>query len=651
MSLPQVELDDRRFQDLVNEARTRIARACPEWTEHNVSDPGITLIELFAWMTDMLVYRLNRVPDKVHVALLELLGITLAPPAPAATDVRFRLAAPAVEPVPVPAWDTEVGTARTARDESIVFQTSTDFTIPALRPTAYLIEHDAVPREIPIGSGVARPRGGDQAPFAAPPVPGDALYLGFDEPLSRLVIAVQVECSQARGAGVDPEDPPLRWEYSTGEGALGWREATLLADHTGGFNYGSGTVELELPAATGTATVGDRKAHWIRCRVDPFTRAEIPARLHAAARDLLDHGRGAGRAHPRDARHPAAGRADRRERRHGRPDLPAALRPGARPHRRRDARGAAAPVGHLGAVGAGRELRRELRRRSPLPARRGGRRGAPGHGGERRRRLVAPVRPGAAEGLVAAHVRLPQRRRPPGQPGGGHAARAQVGDPRGGRGDQPGRGHGRRRRRDARRCPPARAARAAHALPGRHRRRLRGPGRRGLAPGGAGVLHPTRRRRCPGAGAAPADGRGLGAQAQPRGAHSERRAPGPGRGASRPPPDGRHPRPHRARAAARRERRLRRAGGHRRRPGPRRGRDRAHALHLPEPPGRRQSARPRQRLGVRAGAQPGRALRRRPPGAGSRVRQDPAGVRDRPRHPEAGSQSRSARTSSSRHTS
>ena len=110
LSLPQVELDDRRFQDLVNEARTRIARACPEWTEHNVSDPGITLIELFAWMTDMLVYRLNRVPDKLHVALLELLGITLAPPAPAATEVRFRLAAAAVEPVPVPAWDTEVGT-------------------------------------------------------------------------------------------------------------------------------------------------------------------------------------------------------------------------------------------------------------------------------------------------------------------------------------------------------------------------------------------------------------------------------------------------------------------------------------------------------------------------------------------------------------
>src|SRR5690349_24382879 len=120
MSLPQVDLDDRRFQDLVNEARTRVARACPEWTEHNVSDPGITLIELFAWMTDMLVYRLNRVPDKLHVALLELLGVTLAPPAPASTEVRLRLSAAAVEPVRVPPWDTEVGTIRTPPEGPIV---------------------------------------------------------------------------------------------------------------------------------------------------------------------------------------------------------------------------------------------------------------------------------------------------------------------------------------------------------------------------------------------------------------------------------------------------------------------------------------------------------------------------------------------------
>ena len=91
MRLPEIELDDRRFQDLVSEARLRINRACPEWTEHNVSDPGITLIELFAWMTELTTYRLNRVPDKIYVGLLELLGVPLRPPTPALTHIRFVL--------------------------------------------------------------------------------------------------------------------------------------------------------------------------------------------------------------------------------------------------------------------------------------------------------------------------------------------------------------------------------------------------------------------------------------------------------------------------------------------------------------------------------------------------------------------------------
>jgi len=55
MPLPDPQLDDRRFQDLVNEAKSLIPRYCPEWTDHNVSDPGVTLIELFAWMTDVLL--------------------------------------------------------------------------------------------------------------------------------------------------------------------------------------------------------------------------------------------------------------------------------------------------------------------------------------------------------------------------------------------------------------------------------------------------------------------------------------------------------------------------------------------------------------------------------------------------------------------
>ena len=120
MRLPEIELDDRRFQDLVSEARMRISRACPEWTEHNVSDPGITLIELFAWMTEMTIYRLNRVPDKLHVALLDLLGIRLDGPSAATTSLRFRLAETPTEPILIPGGVTEVGTPRTANEESVI---------------------------------------------------------------------------------------------------------------------------------------------------------------------------------------------------------------------------------------------------------------------------------------------------------------------------------------------------------------------------------------------------------------------------------------------------------------------------------------------------------------------------------------------------
>src|SRR5712691_3618510 len=270
MRLPEIVLDDRRFQDLVNEARLKINQTCPEWTEHNVSDPGITLIELFAWMTETIIFRLNRIPDKLHVALLELLGIHMEPPTAARTDVRYRLSAPADEPVLIPGTTTEVGTLRTAREEAISFQNVEDFTTPAARPMAYAVERKKVVKDVGVAKGVAQPKGPDQLPFGTPPVVGDALYLGFNESLARLLMQVDVDCSQARGAGVDPEDPPLRWEVSTGDG---WEEAIVLEDRTGGFNYGSGVVELQCPPVSSPTAIGGKRAHWLRCRLDDKTRS------------------------------------------------------------------------------------------------------------------------------------------------------------------------------------------------------------------------------------------------------------------------------------------------------------------------------------------------------------------------------------------
>ena len=99
-------LDLRDFQDIVDEARKLIPRYCPEWTDFNVSDPGVTLIELFAWMTEMILYQLNRVPDEMYEKFLELIGVQRRPPEPATVEVTFYLSAPLTRELTVPA-DTE----------------------------------------------------------------------------------------------------------------------------------------------------------------------------------------------------------------------------------------------------------------------------------------------------------------------------------------------------------------------------------------------------------------------------------------------------------------------------------------------------------------------------------------------------------------
>jgi predicted phage baseplate assembly protein len=264
-----VRLDPRTERDLAAEAQARLAEECPELRIGADGDPGRALTELFAWMTGLAVERLARVPDKLHIALLDMLGIEQHGPAAARADVRFALSAPAQRPVSI-RKGTEIGTVRNATDPSIVFTVDEDFTISPVRPVVYAIERGGTAKEIGVADGVAYPHGPDRIPFGQPPVVGDALYLGFDESIARLVLEVSIEASMARGAGVRPEDPPLRWEASQGGGE--WAEVDVLADLTGGFNFGSGTVELQCPHNSGLEPVAGRRLHWLRCRIAQTTR-------------------------------------------------------------------------------------------------------------------------------------------------------------------------------------------------------------------------------------------------------------------------------------------------------------------------------------------------------------------------------------------
>ncbi len=266
MPLPTPKLDDRHFQDIVDQAKTLIPQYCPEWTDHNVSDPGVALIELFAWMTDLLLYRVNRVPDKAYVAFLELLGVKLDPPRSARAPVTFYLSGPQPADVVIPE-STEVATVRTETKAAIVFSTEQDLAIrvPSLagcytrdidrRGEGEWQEHDLAQIDLP---------GQRIQVFAGEPNPGDAFYLAFRNDLSRHLLALVVECESAGGAGVDPTRPPLVWEVWQG-GTQRWMACDVEQDGTGGFNF-SGEILLHLPPMT-QATFRDVNAYWLRCRL------------------------------------------------------------------------------------------------------------------------------------------------------------------------------------------------------------------------------------------------------------------------------------------------------------------------------------------------------------------------------------------------
>lgn len=130
MPIPVPALDDRRYEDLVEELVARIPAHTPEWTNPRPGDPGRSLLELFAWLGDALLYRANLIPERQRLAFLRLLGQPLRAAFPAHGLVTvslkenespdsFAIRAPASFPGPV------------------TFEARTEFTVLPVTTTAY----------------------------------------------------------------------------------------------------------------------------------------------------------------------------------------------------------------------------------------------------------------------------------------------------------------------------------------------------------------------------------------------------------------------------------------------------------------------------------------------------------------------------------
>jgi predicted phage baseplate assembly protein len=281
MPLQAPILDNRQFADIVSQAKTLIPRYAPEWTDFNDSDPGMTLVQLFAWMTEILVYRINQVPDLNYIKFLQLLGIELNPAQPAVANLTFSLARPDLSYAIVP-QGTQVAAAGSG-NQPIVFETDT--ALIAIGPALASIQsYDGLSYTNFFSRN--NTAGKSFYPFGQNPQPGSALLLGFSTtaafPSQSIDLAVALydnmlapEVMQC--GGTLPPPATIAWEYW---GGTEWDPISLQSDGTRAFTQnghiifgGPGTFLQAAPMGKSTASL-----YWIRARI-VASSYEMPPQL------------------------------------------------------------------------------------------------------------------------------------------------------------------------------------------------------------------------------------------------------------------------------------------------------------------------------------------------------------------------------------
>jgi len=278
------DLDDTPYEERIEAARKRLPAYDDGWTDHNPSDPGITLLELFAHLADTYTYQLDTVTDEHRRKYLGLLGERQRPPEPA--TARLSLAPPAgSDGVTVPA-----GTALTVIDDADTekrFETDDDITLTGATIDRVVTEHGEGRTD---HTQANRKAGMYYRAFGADAEPPSALYLGFDgDPFGAtdsLALTVAFHDDDLPPVAEHGDEQPrfypsvnVQWEYCTdyenARRADAWSPLSVTRDGTYAF-YRSGRVTLARPEGWAPeewetdehGVVGqDAGLCWLRCRV------------------------------------------------------------------------------------------------------------------------------------------------------------------------------------------------------------------------------------------------------------------------------------------------------------------------------------------------------------------------------------------------
>ncbi|HKV88853.1 MAG TPA: baseplate J/gp47 family protein [Candidatus Dormibacteraeota bacterium] len=245
MPIPSPNLDDRSFSQLLEEARLVALRKAPGWTDQSPSDPGIVLLEAFAYLTETMLYRLNLIPDKAYHEFLRLMGVVLHPPAAAAVQLTFTRARAADQPLEIPRG-TQVTLTRAdgGGAPAPVFITTAPATIAAgetATPGVRAMHCELVEGE-PAGLGTGLP--GLSLTVRRPPVVEPA-----GDPLDLLVGVEATSVELERAPGIKFGDKSYRiWREVQGFTNLGTDIYVYVADRLAGM------ITFAPAAAMGDAT-------------------------------------------------------------------------------------------------------------------------------------------------------------------------------------------------------------------------------------------------------------------------------------------------------------------------------------------------------------------------------------------------------------
>lgn len=267
MSLPAPNLDDRSFDDIMQESLARIAERCPSWTDFNPSDPGMTIVELFAWMTESIIYRLNRVPEKNYVTFLQLLGLSLMPPQAARTWITVTVARGAEESqIPSIPARSRVSTGRRA-DVPVLFETVDELNLTAARFTRAVARYREELLDLSDVVGETR----SSSPHALPEVTPHLLLLSTP----RLLEATEENRFRIHVVPSDDPQPGVAVEWECWNGTQ-WEIVVPIDDGSQGFAK-EGDVEFEALPITRSYSVDGITGHWIRARLLGASARSVPS--------------------------------------------------------------------------------------------------------------------------------------------------------------------------------------------------------------------------------------------------------------------------------------------------------------------------------------------------------------------------------------